>query len=153
LAIHERDGTVFAAFGQFCWLCMRKKILVVDDNKHLLGLLRLNLKGNGFSIATAANGIDAIQKAVSLAPDLILLDLMLPGLDGFAVCETLRKHPVTASTPIIIMTGLSGQFSRFAGFESGGSDFITKPVTPKALLSKIKELLEPPPETPATVAA
>jgi two-component system alkaline phosphatase synthesis response regulator PhoP len=135
---------------------MRKKILVVDDNKHLLGLLRLNLKGKGFSIATAANGIDAIQKAVSLAPDLILLDLMMPGLDGFAVCEALRKHPVTASTPIIIMTGLSGQFTRFAGFESGGNDFITKPVTPKALLGKIKELLDRPPETPnapATVPA
>jgi two-component system alkaline phosphatase synthesis response regulator PhoP len=127
---------------------MRKKILVVDDNKHLLGLLRLSLKGKGFSIATAANGIDAVQKAIDLAPDLILLDLMLPGLDGFGVCETLRKHPVTASTPIIIMTGLSGQFTRFAGFESGGNDFITKPVTPKALLGKIKELLERPPETP-----
>jgi two-component system alkaline phosphatase synthesis response regulator PhoP len=123
---------------------MRKKILVVDDNKHLLGLLRLNLKGEGYSIATAANGIDAIQKAVSLAPDLILLDLLLPGLDGFVVCETLRKHPVTASTPIIIMTGMSGQFTRFAGFESGGTDFITKPVTPKALLSKIRDLLDVP---------
>ena len=135
---------------------MRKKILVVDDNKHLLGLLRLSLKGNGFSITTASDGIDAVQKAIDLVPDLILLDLMLPGLDGFGVCETLRKHPVTASTPIIIMTGLSGQFTRFAGFESGGNDFITKPVTPKALLGKIKELLERPPETPeapATVPA
>jgi two-component system alkaline phosphatase synthesis response regulator PhoP len=122
---------------------MRKKILLVDDNKHLLGLLRLNLKGQGFSIATAANGIDAIQKAISVAPDLILLDLLLPGLDGFAVCETLRKHPTTCSTPIIIMTGLSGQFTRYAGFESGGTDFIAKPVTPKALLSKIRRLLNP----------
>jgi DNA-binding response OmpR family regulator len=132
---------------------MRKKILVVDDNKHLLGLLRLRLKGNGFSITTAADGIDAIHKAVSLCPDLILLDLMLPGLDGFAVCETLRKHPTTALTPIIIMSGLSGQFTKFAGFESGGSDFIAKPVTPKALLSKIKELLDGPRETPTEVAA
>lgn len=120
---------------------MRKKILLVDDNKHLLGLLRLNLKGQGFAISTAANGIDAIQKAVSWVPDLVLLDLLLPGLDGFAVCETLRKHPLTAATPIIIMTGMSGQFSRYAGFESGGTDFITKPVSPKALLTKIRELL------------
>jgi len=132
---------------------MRKKILVVDDNKHLLGLLRLNLKGQGFSITTAANGIDAVQKALTLAPDLVLLDLMLPGLDGFAVCETLRKHPLTASTPIIIMTGMAGEFTRFAGFESGGSDFITKPVTTKALLGKIKELLDSPPKTPASAAA
>src|SRR6267154_212510 len=102
---------------------MRKKILLVDDNKHLLGLLRLNLKGQGFTIATAADGIDAIQKAVTLAPDLILLDLMLPGLDGFAVCE------------------------------SGGSDFVTKPVTTKALLSKIRELLDRPSETATPAAA
>src|ERR1043165_8459044 len=128
---------------------MRKKILVVDDNKHLLGLLRLSLKGEGFSIATAANGIDAINKAILLSPDLILLDLLLPGLDGFAVCESLRKHPVTASTPIIIMTGMSGQFNRYAGFDSGGTDFITKPVTPKALLVRIKRLLEGEPKAPA----
>jgi two-component system alkaline phosphatase synthesis response regulator PhoP len=120
---------------------MGKKILLVDDNKHLLGLLRLNLKGQGFSIATAANGVDAIQKAISWVPDLVLLDLLLPGLDGFAVCETLRKHPITASTPIIIMTGMSGEFSRYAGFESGGTDFMAKPVSPKALLGKIKQLL------------
>jgi DNA-binding response OmpR family regulator len=132
---------------------MRKKILLVDDNKHLLGLLRLNFKSHGFSIATAANGIDAIQKAISLAPDIILLDLLLPGLDGFVVCETLRKHPVTASTPIIIMSGMSGQFTRFAGFESGGTDFVAKPVTPKALLAKIKGLLGVPPETPVAAPA
>jgi len=129
---------------------MRKKLLLVDDNKDLLGLLRLGLKSQGFSIATAANGIDAIRKAVSIAPDLILLDLLLPGLDGFVVCETLRKHPVTSTTPIIIMTGMSGQFTRFAGFESGGTDFIAKPVTPKALLAKIKELLAPRSEVPVS---
>jgi DNA-binding response OmpR family regulator len=117
----------------------------------LLGLLRLNLKGHGFSIATAANGIDAIQKAFSLTPDLILLDLLLPGLDGFAVCETLRKHPITASIPIIIMTGMSGQFTRFAGFESGGSDFIAKPVSPKVLLSKIRNILNLTEESAPTV--
>jgi two-component system alkaline phosphatase synthesis response regulator PhoP len=132
---------------------MRKKILLVDDNKHLLGLLRLNFKSHGFSIATAANGVDAIQKAITLAPDLILLDLLLPGLDGFVVCETLRKHPTTASTPIIIMSGLSGQFTRYAGFESGGTDFVAKPVTPKALLTKIKGLLGLPAETPTVAPA
>lgn len=134
-------------------LCMRKKILLVDDNKHLLGLLRLNFKGHGFIIATAADGHDAIQKAVSLAPDIILLDLLLPGLDGFVVCETLRKHPVTASTPIIIMSGLTGQFTRYAGFESGGTDFVAKPVTPKALLAKIKDVLGLPPAAPVAAPA
>ena len=123
---------------------MRKKILLVDDNKHLLGLLRLHFKGQGFSIATAANGLDALKKAVAMGPDLILLDLLLPGLDGFVVCETLRKHPATASIPIIIMSGLSGQFTRYAGLESGGTDFVAKPVSPKALLARIKQILELP---------
>jgi two-component system alkaline phosphatase synthesis response regulator PhoP len=93
-------------------------------------------------IATATNGIDALKKARSLLPDVILLDLMLPELDGFAVCETLRKGAATSSIPILILTGLSGQFTRYAGFESGGTDFITKPVSPKALVSTIKTLIE-----------
>jgi DNA-binding response OmpR family regulator len=144
---------VFVGSARLSASPMRKKILLVDDNKHLLGLLRLNFKGQGFSIATAANGVDAIQKAISLAPDVILLDLLLPGLDGFVVCETLRKHPATASTPIIIMTGLSGEFTRYAGLESGGTDFVTKPVTPKALLTKIKDLLDGPPKAEAAAPA
>ncbi len=120
---------------------MRKRILLVDDNQDLLDLLRLNLKGAGFSIGTATNGMDAVRKARSLMPDLILLDLMLPELDGFGVCEVLRKDPTTSSIPILLLSGLTGQFARFTGLESGATDFISKPAHPKHLVSRIKQML------------
>ena len=120
---------------------MRKKILLVEDNTELLELLCMNCEDAGFATDTATNGIQALEKARSAAPDLIVLDLVLPELDGFAVCETLRKDPATASVPIIMLTGLSSQFSRYAGLESGGTDFFTKPTSPNTLISRIKHLL------------
>jgi two-component system, OmpR family, alkaline phosphatase synthesis response regulator PhoP len=120
----------------------RRKILVVEDQTELLELLRLHFKEEGFAIATATNGVDAIRKARSLAPDLIVLDVMLPELDGFAVCEILRREPATASVPIIMVTGLPGQLTRCAGIESGATDFITKPVSPTRLLARIKEIFQ-----------
>ena len=120
---------------------MRKKILLVEDNKDLLELLRLNLKEAGFAVTTTTNGLDALRKAAALRPDLIVLDLMLPELDGFEVCETLRKMPETVGTPILILSGLSSHFARLTGLESGGTDFITKPASPDALVTKIKAML------------
>jgi DNA-binding response OmpR family regulator len=120
----------------------RKKILVVEDEADFLGLLRLRFKEEGFAIATATNGIDAVKKARSLSPDLILLDVMLPELDGFAVCEILRNDAATASIPIIMVTGLAGQMSRCAGIDSGATDFVTKPTTPDEIVSKVKERLQ-----------
>jgi DNA-binding response OmpR family regulator len=120
---------------------MRKKILVVEDNSELLGLLRLSLKQAGFAVATAGDGIEALKKARSVSPDLIVLDLVLPELDGFAVCETLRKDPATAEVPIILLTGLTSEFTRYAGLESGASDYVTKPISPAELVSKIKSWL------------
>ena len=129
---------------------MRKKLLVVEDDASLLELLRLNLKAAGFSVATARNGIDALKKARSVLPDLILLDLVLPELDGFAVCETLRRDPATSSKPVIVVTGLSSELSRLAGMECGASDYVSKPVSPKELVSKIKHWLsQPSPPPPA----
>jgi two-component system, OmpR family, alkaline phosphatase synthesis response regulator PhoP len=119
----------------------KKKILLVEDHEELLDILRLNFKEEGFAVATAANGVDAIRKARSLMPDLIVLDVMLPELDGFAVCEILRKDSATASVPIIMLTGLSGQLTRCAGIESGATDFVTKPVSPASLVSRAKEML------------
>lgn len=121
---------------------MRKKILVVDDDADLVELLTFNLKKAGFAIGTAFDGIEAIKKARSIAPDLILLDLMLPELDGFAVCEVLRRHTATASIPIIMLTALSGELGRLAGMDSGANDYVTKPFSPKQLVSKVDELLK-----------
>src|SRR5215468_200953 len=120
---------------------MRKKILLVEDNTELLELLCMNCEDAGFETDTATNGIQALEKARSAAPDLIVLDLVLPELDGFAVCETLRKDPATAEVPIILLTGLTSEFTRYAGLESGASDYVTKPVSPAELVSKIKSWL------------
>jgi DNA-binding response OmpR family regulator len=120
---------------------MRKKILVVEDDADLVDLLAFNLKKAGFAIGTAIDGVEAIKKARSLQPDLILLDLMLPELDGFAVCETLRRNAATASTPIIMLTALSSELARLAGMESGANEYITKPFNLKDLLARIKQAL------------
>jgi len=120
---------------------MRKKILVVEDDLDLVELLSFNLRKAGFSVGTANDGIEALKKAHTLSPDLILLDLMLPGLDGFGVCEILRRDSATASVPIIILTAMSSQLARFSGLESGADDYITKPFSPKLLLERIEQRL------------
>jgi len=120
---------------------MRRKILVVEDDPDQLEIISLSLKTAGFAIGTAANGTDALVKTRSISPDLIILDLMLPGLNGFDVCESLRRDPATASIPIIMLTGMCSQFGRFAGLESGANDFLLKPFDPDQLVSKVETLL------------
>jgi DNA-binding response OmpR family regulator len=120
---------------------MQRKVLVVEDDPDQLEVIRSTLKEAGFAIGTAANGIDALLKTRSVSPDLIVLDLMLPGLNGFDICESLRQDPSTASVPIIMLTGLHGQFGRFAGLEAGASEFLYKPFNPDELISKVEELL------------
>jgi DNA-binding response OmpR family regulator len=120
---------------------MRKKILVVDDDADWVELISFNLKKAGFLIGTATNGIDALKKAQSLIPDLIVLDLKLPELDGFAVCETLRRNSATAAIPIIMLTALSGEIARITGLECGATEYLTKPSSPKRLVSRVEDLL------------
>src|SRR5215472_15274354 len=121
---------------------MRKKILVVDDDPELVELVSFNLTQAGYAIGTAENGVEAIKKARSLTPDLIILDIMMPELDGFAVCEILRRDSATASIPIIMLTALSSELGRMAGLGSGASDFLTKPFSPRLLVERIEELLK-----------
>jgi DNA-binding response OmpR family regulator len=130
---------------------MRKRILIVEDDPALCDLLFSCLKAAGYSAETAADGLEALRKARSSAPDLILLDLMLPKLDGFSVCETLREDSVRI--PIIMLTGLSSQLNRFAGLGSGADDYITKPFTLDHLLERIKELLKTPAQADTAPAA
>jgi len=128
---------------------MRKKLLIVEDNTELLELLRLGFKQAGLSVSTAVNGLDALKKARSLSPDVILLDLILPELDGFAVCEVLRRGEETSSIPIIMLTGLTSEFTRYAGLESGADEYVTKPVSPDQLLPRIKHWLRTARSAPA----
>jgi DNA-binding response OmpR family regulator len=121
---------------------MRRKVLVVEDDPEQLEVIRLNLQAAGFAIGTAANGTDALVKTRSISPDLIVLDLMLPGLNGFDVCDSLRRDPATATVPIIMLTGMRSQFGRFAGMESGANDFLLKPFDPAQLVAKIEKLLD-----------
>ena len=120
---------------------MRKKILVVEDDPDLVELLSYNLRASGFAVGTAADGVDALKKTRSISPDLILLDLMLPELDGFAVCDILRRDPATAAIPIIMVTAMSSHLARLTGLEAGANDYITKPFSLKQLIARIRELL------------
>jgi len=120
---------------------MRKKILLVEDDADIVELLSFNLKRAGFAVGTASEGVEGLKKARSLLPDLILLDIMLPELDGFAVCEILKRDPGTASIPIVILTAMSSQLARYTGLSCGANDYITKPFSTKALLSKIEDIL------------
>jgi two-component system alkaline phosphatase synthesis response regulator PhoP len=121
---------------------VRKKILIVDDDVDILNLLSFNLKKAGFAVGTASDGIEAIKKVRSLEPDLVLLDLLLPELDGFAVCEILRRDKTTATIPIIIVTALSSELSRLAGMDCGADAYVTKPFSPRQLVSKVDDVLK-----------
>jgi len=121
---------------------MRKKILVVDDDPELVELVSFNLKQAGYAVGTAENGVEALKKARSLMPDLILLDVMMPELDGFAVCEILRRDSATATIPIIMLTALSSELGRMAGLGSGATDFLSKPFSPRLLVERVENLLK-----------
>src|SRR5881394_2463864 len=120
---------------------MPKKNLVVDDDAELVELVCFNLKQAGYATGTASNGVEAIKKARTIVPDLILLDVMMPELDGFAVCEILRRDSTTASIPIMMLTALSSELGRLAGLSSGASDFLPKPFSPRLLIARIEQLL------------
>jgi two-component system response regulator RpaA len=118
-----------------------QNVLLVDDNPDLLALLSMAIEGAGFCVSTATNGPDALSRGREL-PDLIVLDLVLPEMDGFTVCQTLKKDRATASVPIIIMTGLANEDNRFAGLDCGANDYLNKPFTPDEMIAKIRTLLD-----------
>jgi DNA-binding response OmpR family regulator len=120
---------------------MRKKILVVEDEPDQLEVIRFTLKNAGFAVGTATNGIEALKKAQTVSPDLIIMDVMMPELDGFAVCETLRANPATAAIPILMLTGLCSHISRLVAYESGATDYAIKPFDADELVSKVEKLL------------
>ncbi len=118
------------------------KILVVDDEPDLVELVSFNLRQEGFEVLTAANGWEAVEQARAAVPDLILLDLMLPELDGLAVCEMLRRLPVTAAIPILMLTAWANDESRMLGLELGAQDYMTKPFSPRELMLRVHQILD-----------
>lgn len=117
------------------------KVLLVDDEKDILEIMSYNLKKEGYEVQTARDGQIAINKAADFQPQLIVLDIMMPGMDGISTCQELRKIEGLDKSIIIFLTARSEDFTQIAALEAGGDDFITKPVTPKVFLSKVKSYL------------
>ncbi|MDQ3015836.1 MAG: response regulator transcription factor [Bacteroidota bacterium] len=117
------------------------KVLIVDDEPDILEFLDYNLSRNGFEVIQAGNGSDAIRMADTDVPDLILLDIMMPGMDGVETCYELRRNEKLKNTIIAFLTARSEEYSEIAGLEAGADDYIQKPIRPRLLLSRIKALM------------
>ena len=117
---------------------MADTILLVDDDAMLRETLALNLRNAGYEVRTAADGLSALQEAQARVPDLVILDLMLPELDGLTVCRTLRQ---SADVPILMLTARTGELDKIVGLESGAADYLTKPFSVGELLARIRALL------------
>jgi two-component system KDP operon response regulator KdpE len=116
----------------------RRRILVVDDEERMVRFIRLNLEHDGFQVSEAFNGKEAIQKIRDVTPDLILLDVMMPDLDGFEVLETVRE---VSQVPVIMLTAKGEEDDRVRGLELGADDYVTKPFSPRELVSRVKAVL------------
>ncbi|MGJ8683664.1 MAG: response regulator transcription factor [Nonlabens sp.] len=117
------------------------KILLVDDEPDILEIVSYNLKNEGYQVFTAENGKEGVQKAIKKKPDLIILDVMMPVMDGIEACEKIRKIPELDHTIITFLTARSEDYSMIAGFDAGADDYISKPIKPRVLVSKVKSLL------------
>jgi len=120
---------------------MKSRILVVDDEPDAIELIAFNLKAAGYDVTSAADGDEALKKARAVLPHLIILDLMLPGVDGLAVCKQLRRDERTAPIPIIMLTAKAAEIDRVLGLELGADDYVTKPFSPRELVLRVKRLL------------
>lgn len=118
------------------------QILLVDDEEDILEFVSYNLQREGYRVFSARNGIEAIQMAGKIKPDLIILDVMMPEMDGIAACEEIRKLPGGKNVIIAFLTARGEDYSQIAGFEAGADDYITKPIRPKVLISRVKALLK-----------
>ena len=119
----------------------KTKVLVVEDEPDAIELINFNLKNAGFEVTTANDGQEAIEKARSIEPDVILLDLMLPEVDGLEVCKILRRNAGTADIPIVMLTAKAAEIDRVLGLELGADDYITKPFSPREVVLRLKNVL------------
>ena len=121
---------------------MPPKILIVDDEPDILEFIKYLLEREDYQVETASNGTDAILKSKSFKPELILMDVMMPVMDGIEACRQIKLFPETKNTFIMFLTARSEEYSEIAGFEAGADDYINKPVKPRVLLSRIKAILK-----------
>ncbi len=121
---------------------VKPTILVVDDEPEAVELVEFNLQQAGFKVISAEDGAEALTKARTMAPSLVVLDLMLPEVDGLEVCKLLRRDPTTSGIPIIMLTAKATEVDRVVGLELGADDYVTKPFSPRELVLRVKKLLE-----------
>ncbi|MFZ5965834.1 MAG: response regulator transcription factor [Bacillota bacterium] len=129
----------------------RKKVLVVDDEQHIVELIQFNLESSGFDVIVSDNGEEAIKLADEEIPDVIILDLMLPGIDGFEACKKIRSNDKTSKTPIIMLTAKSEETDKVLGLELGADDYLTKPFSVRELTARIKAILRRSEEAPKEI--
>ncbi|MFH1090306.1 MAG: response regulator, partial [Pseudomonadota bacterium] len=133
---------------------MQPTVLVVEDEKDILDLVEYNLQQAGFNVLTALEGATALNLIKKNKPDLVVLDLMLPGVDGKEVCRRLKQDESTRRIPVIMLTAKTEEIDRIVGFELGADDYMTKPFSPRELVLRIKAIIkrtQPPPEAPAVI--
>jgi len=121
---------------------MKQKLLVVDDEKDILTLLEYNLEKAGFKVISAQDGPEAIDVAKKEKPDLIILDIMLPSMEGTEVCRILKREEATSRVPIIMLTAKGEEVDKIVGFELGADDYITKPFSPRELILRVMAVLK-----------
>lgn len=120
---------------------MGKKILVIEDDPATLRLVDYSLKQEGYEIITASNGLEGIRKALKESPDLVILDVMLPGMDGFEICYRLKSEPVTAKLPILMFSAKAQEIDKDMGIKVGADDYLTKPSAPANIITHVEKLL------------
>lgn len=125
---------------------MSAKVLIVDDEIDSLKLIGLLLESKGYQVMAAQNGERAIEKALQEPPDLVILDVMMPGMSGYEVCRRLRTNPRTATIPILMFTAKTQVMDKVIGFEAGADEYLTKPIQPTELIDRVETLLASPDE-------
>ncbi|MFL0195990.1 response regulator transcription factor [Clostridium sp. WILCCON 0269] len=119
----------------------KEKILIVDDEEHICELIKFNLENNGYKTIVASDGVEALKIAKEERPKLILLDVMLPGMDGYDICKEIRRDESISSTPVIMITARGEEFDKVLGLELGADDYITKPFSVRELVARVKAIL------------
>ena len=130
---------------------MASRVLIVEDERDIRDLILLHLQRDGYQVTTAGSGEDGLLQVKQSAPDLVLLDLMLPGMSGLEVCRRLRQEPTTAALPILMLTAKADEVDRVVGLELGADDYVVKPFSPKELVARVRAVLRrsrPGPATP-----